>query len=222
MYDVVIPYITTRSTELLYVLRSLKNLPHRNVYIVGDRPRFNLKDVIFFKQEQTANPALNTYTVMNKICETSEVSDDFIWLADDIMITEPVKEIPIWHRGLIKDRIDSFDNRRLNHYQKRLINTYEVLKSRGIDEPLFYDMHIPFVFNKNKWLALDSSPEIKKMSLYGNTYQIGGEYHPDVKDRRGDNIPQYQFASSYDGSFNQGVLYDYITNKFKDKGAYEQ
>lgn len=220
--DIVIPYIATRSTELLYVLRSLKNLPHRNVYIVGDKPRFNLKDIIYFEQYQTANPALNTYTVMNRICETDEVSDDFIWLADDIFIVKPVKEVPTWHRGTIEQRIDSFKSRRLNHYQKRLITTYKTLRSRGIDEPLFYDMHIPFVFNKEKWLALDSSPELKKMSLYGNTYQIGGEYHIDVKNRKGDRLPEYEFVSSQDGTFTNGILYDYITDKFNKKGDYEK
>lgn len=220
--DIVIPYIYTRSDELIYVLRSLKNIPHRNVYIIGDKPRFQLKNITYFYQEQTHNPALNTNTILTKICETEEISDDFIWLADDIYFLKPIKEIPTLHRGLYKDIVEKNKKLRPNFYRKRIEATYKYLLDRGIKDPLCYELHTPFVINKQKWLELDLSPEYNKRSVYGNIYNIGGTETKDVKVRTKDWIPQGLFASSHDGVFDNQRFGDYIRDKFKNKGYYEK
>lgn len=214
--DIVIPYRKTNSDELKYTLRSLVNLPHDKVYIIGDKTPFNVNHIQYI---QGINIAQNTLNIMNIAANHQEISEDFIYMHDDMFILNPIKEIPIRHRGTLKEVIGN--RTKANFYVRRMIDTMKYLQSIGIEEPLCYDIHIPFVINKEKWRNLNLNVKYNKQSTYGNVYGIGGTKTSDVKVRGYDSVPKDDFVSSYDPTFKQNALGKIIREKFKNKCEYE-
>ena len=219
--DVVIPYKQSFSNELIYTLRSLKNIPHRNVFIVGDKTRLKVNHIPYI---QTANIAINTLNIINLAVESEEVSSSFIYLHDDMYTLRPIKSIPIHHRGLYRDIVQEYQEAGKNtFYTKRMQTTYTRLLSMGIKDPLCYELHIPFVINKAKWLKFAShiTPDVNKLSMYGNLNEIGGTKINDVKVRRGGYCNNDMFVSTHDGSFNNSEVGRAIRTMFNEKSPYE-
>lgn len=107
MVDIVIPYKKSYTNELMYTLRSLKNIPHRNVYIIGDKTNYRVKHIPY---THTSDIAKNTYNILRIAAETKEVSSNFIWMHDDMMFLQPLKELPVFHLGLYDDIIPGLPN----------------------------------------------------------------------------------------------------------------
>ena len=42
-------------SELKYSLRSLENLPHRRVFIIGDKPSFEVKNLIYIPLDRISD-----------------------------------------------------------------------------------------------------------------------------------------------------------------------
>src|SRR5688572_8712696 len=95
--DVVIPYRQSPSQELIYALRSLKNIPHGRVFVIGDDPRLSDK-VTHVPYRQTMDIALNTLTIMNMAASHPGISEDFIWMHDDVFVMRKV-HVSTHHRG---------------------------------------------------------------------------------------------------------------------------
>lgn len=218
--DIVIPYRRSRSEELIYTLRSLKNVQHGEVFIIGDDP--NLQNIHHIPYRQTSDIAYNTHTILNIACSTPEISENFIWMADDMYFMKPVQTIPVLHRGAYDDIIASYSHRLHNFYVNRMIKTNEKLKSMGIEKPLCYEVHAPFVINKSKWNKLEIPGDYNKLSMYGNLCNLGGTKTKDVKVRSKDWVPKGCFASSYDNTFRTNRLGKLIREIFPEKSEYER
>lgn len=223
MIDVVIPYKRSRTDELIYTLRSLKNFRHKNVWIIGDKPRgVDLEKVRFLPFRQTADIAQNTLEILNIACKTPEISDDFVWWHDDMYCMEQVSELPLRHRGSSDGLVQHYASRPNNYYTRRLKDTTVYLKSIGISSPVCYEVHMPFKINKAKWLALKLDNRYNKLSVYGNVYNLGGtELDEDVKVRTRDHIPAGPFVSSFDHTFGRNSLGNKVRGLFPEKGQYE-
>lgn len=220
--DVVYLYRTSYSEELKYSLRSLKNLPHDNVYIAGDKTEFNVKHI---EVQQTRDIALNTFNQINEAVEDPEVSEDFILMHDDQFIMKPIKHLPVYHRGQLLEVLAAYKSRRRkNYYITRMHRTYNKLLQMGISKPLCYEMHIPFVINKQKWTAIAQlvKGSYNKLSMYGNINNIGGTKTIDVKVRRKEWVPQGKFASTDDATFGTNNIGKLIKNTFKEAGPHER
>lgn len=217
--DIVIPYRRTRSNELIYALRSLKNISHGKVFIIGDNP--NLQNITHIPFRQSRDIATNTYGILNLACSTEEISDNFIWMADDMYFMKKIWQIPVLHRGSYDEIIESYENRKYNFYVQRMIKTNNKLKEMGIEKPLCYEVHVPFVINKKKWNALQIPNGYNKLSMYGNLCKLGGAKTKDVKVRAKDWIPKGAFASSYDNTFRSNSLGSLVREMFPEKSEYE-
>lgn len=210
--DIVIPYMRSGSGELEYAVKSCKNVKHDRIIIVGDKPNFEIE---YIKPPIVRWSMLSPHhDVMNKILYacTGGISDDFVLTNDDIFILEPT-DIPTAHRGTMEQHIAG---RRANDsYTKTLKKTCDYLKSRGIEEPLSYELHIPIIYNRDKLLAMydEVLPLVRNASvmltrsLYGNLYNIGGEYMDDPKNPADYNSKT--FLSTNDKTF-QGEIGSYI------------
>lgn len=228
--DIVVPYRQSRSEELRYALRSLKNVPHSRVFIIGDRPSFVSGKVIHIPYRQGSDIAKNTLNILNLAVDVPEVSDNFIWMADDMYFMQKVYRIPVLHRGSYDDVLAKYENRRFNYYVQRQIKTNEKLKSIGINNPLCYEIHVPFVINKKKWMSVREhiTPEFNKLSMYGNLCNIGGtkpkykNSNFDVKVRQKDWIPDGAFASSHDATFGTNSLGKLVRERFSERSEYEK
>lgn len=222
--DVVIPYRRTRSDELVYALRSLKNIRHNKVFIIGDRPYFISDKVIHIRYRQTYDIAKNTLNIINLAVETTKVSEEFIWLHDDTYFMQPIRKIPILHRGTYDEVLEKYQNRRFNYYVQRQIRTNARLKDLGIENPLCYELHVPFVISKKRWLEVREyiTPDLNKLSMYGNLCKIGGTKTRDVKVRQKDWVPEGVFASSHERTFGTNSLGKKVRELFPERSIYEK
>jgi len=222
MKDVVIPYRLSRSGELNYTLRSLKNLAHRNVFIIGDYPS-GLRGIEYIPYYQSHNVAKNTLEILKIALDNENISDDFIWMHDDMMILRPIRKIPIYHMGSYEQVIEN--TKQNNFYKKIKVNTFNLLKEHGVQDPLFFDVHTPFVFNKTKLSQAIHlmNDKVNKISLYANLNGLEGKRIPqDVKVRGLKTYYHDTFVSTHDASFGVGETGKRIREIFKEKSKYER
>lgn len=229
--DVVYPYKSKGDDEeLRYSLRSLKNLPHGKVVIVGDRPEW-LRDVYHIPVKQRLsltrfeNSARNIYEAS---CDP-KVSEDFILMNGDFYITKPIQEIPTYHRGNIAEVVSSEYGGADSLYIRIMKQVHKFLKSKGYPT-LCYELHCPMVINKTKYREIHKLirnrhriPHGSDRTLYGNMTDMGGTKIKDVKVYRpNDPIPDTEFLSSSPKSWVEGAFRDYIRASFPDKSKYEK
>ncbi len=217
--DIVIPYRRSNSDELIYALRSLKHARHGKVFVIGDVP--NLQNITHIPYRQGSDIAKNTHNILNIACNTPEISENFIWMHDDMYFMKPVYRIPIFHRGSYEEILEKYGHR-YNYYINRMQKTNSKLKEMGIEKPLCYEVHVPFVVNKKKWLELDIPDGYNKLSMYGNLCRLGGAKTKDVKVRQKDWIPKGAFASSYEATFKTNSLGNLIRDMFLERSIYEK
>ena len=91
--DIVIPCRPGANEELRYALRSLKNLPHRDVWIIGGIPDW-VRDVRFYEYPRSTTKYETTAQHMVTACRHPEISDPFVLMNDDFYIMKPMKTVP--------------------------------------------------------------------------------------------------------------------------------
>lgn len=218
--------------ELRYSLRSLENLPHDNVFFVGGCPKW-AKNVIHIKREQTGTKYKNTTHNLLAACNDPRISADFILMNDDFFILEkiksPKKELNL-NNGTVQ-RVLDIKLKKIpggNPYFKGMAQTKEFLHGLDIYDPLSYELHVPFIFNKKKLLKIYDLPGVSdipcfhKRTAYGNLYLKGGEFMRDVKVFMNDGfLPKKlgKFLSCDDMGFF--ILSNFLQQKFPQKSKYE-
>lgn len=220
----VIPYRVSMSDELIYTLRSLKNVSHGQVFIIGDKPKLSDKVInLFYKQ--TSDIAQNTLNIINIACTDDRVAENFYWWPDDTYLLRPLKTIPPMHRGPLSAIVDTYRQKgRFNYYTQRMNKTYNRLVAMGVETPLCYELHIPFLINKNKWNQYSKyiTKELNKLTMYGNLNKIGGQRMSDVKVRRKDIPTKGYFVSTHDATFGSNETGRKIRELFPDRSVYER
>lgn len=217
--------------ELTYSLRSLCNLPHDKVFIVGDIPANIRKDkVIYIHTEQTGTKWRNAINNIKTACADSRLSDDFVLFNDDFFVMQPitVQDLNV-HWGTVQSVYDIYYKRNAGqtNWCKGMKQTQELMQKCGIEAPLCYDLHTPMVFNKHKFLQMFDIEGVADIdvlharSLYGNLYGVGGAYMYDVKYQGGDFEPKKyeKFLSCSNAGFSK--IKNFLDGKFKNKSEYE-
>ena len=226
-----IVYICRRgqNEELRYSLRSVvKNLPESRVWVVGYKPDWYVGD--FIPVPDVSSKFNNIHNLINHIAFDDRISDDFIMMNDDFFVVRPLDTVPVYHGGLLKDKINKYYELSPNSpYNRMLSRTYNNLINDGIQEPLDYDIHIPLPFNRSKLretIVMKGLPR----STYGNHAGIGGEYMPDVKTySRGSRMARRShkfldsdlpYISCEDESF-KSILHGVLRDMFPEPSKYE-
>jgi hypothetical protein len=170
--DIVIPYTKDKhkGLELKYALRSIEKFFDCDVWVIGDKPKFDIKHLPCSDGER------KEFNIANKIltaCKCEQISEDFIMYHDDHFQLKET-EIKYWHDGDLQRAHD----RARGLYQKALKNTID------IGCKLNYDIHTPIVFNKEKFREVMKAPwgpdrEFCVKSLYCKGMK--GEYMEDLK-----------------------------------------
>ena len=216
--------------ELRFSLRSLANIAHDKVFFVGGCPVW-AKNVIHIPTEQKDTKYKNTTNNLIVVCKDSRISADFVLMNDDFFILDSIspEELNL-HNGPVDKSLDRY--RRLiphgSKYVQGMEQTKRFLQEVGINNPLSYELHIPFVINKKRFLKMFSLPGISdipclhKRTAYGNLYLPGGVEMQDVK-VFGNNgfVPDNcgKFLSCNDIGFWQ--VRSFLMGKFPDKSNYE-
>lgn len=144
--------------ELLFSLRSLKNLPHDRVFIVGYLPRW-VRNVVHIPCEDPHKlKALNALHKITTACKDSRISEEFVLMNDDFFITKPIDALPTLHRGTISEHAAYRAGRaQTGTYFDCVERTLEAFPS-GLD----YSLHTPFVYGKSKFLRLAEKFDLGK------------------------------------------------------------
>ena len=224
-------YITRNgdNEELRYSLRSIaKNAPEGRVWLVGGKPDwFNGNHIsVRDKASKFKNIADCLYTAAS----SDEISDDFILMNDDFFILENIANFLPLYGGTLASKIASYTSLLgPTAYSGILGKAMKYIQSKGVEQPLDYDIHVPLQINKEKFLELVPRDTLAPRSVYGNLANVGGTEILDVKTY---NNPRYRsksytydkdnspFISSNDDSFS--ILYDSIlAEMFPDPSPYE-
>lgn len=218
--------------ELKYSLRSLENIPHDKVFFVGGCPKW-AKNIIHIPTEQTGTKYKNTSNSLKVACNDPRISSNFILMNDDFFILEPIKT-PTKELNLNNGTVQSVLDIKLKKlpggtpYFKGMAQTKEFLKGLGFDDPLSYELHVPFIFNKKKFLKMYELPGVSdipcfhKRTVYGNLYLKGGEFMKDVKIFMFNKFPPKKlgkFLSCDDMGFY--TISHFLMTKFPKKSIYE-
>lgn len=228
---------TPTNEELIFSLRSLRNLPHDRVYFVGGCPaNINRAKVkVVFTEVQATKYKSTTHNLAAAV-EIKNLSENFIWMNDDFFILQkiedPLKELNL-NRGTIQQVTDSFlekNENRLTKYMYGAQQTLRYLQRIGIKDPLSYELHTPFIYNKHNvrqmfaLSGIDRVPILHKRSVYGNLFMKNSTYARDVKVLRATpvNFEEWssrKFLSSSDITWSK--VKPFLQARFKEVCEYE-
>lgn len=208
---------------LRFSLRSLQNIKHDRVFIVGDKPGW-IQNVEYIRYPDAFKRAsLNTWYKLLKVCR-SNVSQKFILMDDDYMIMKPTVEIPYYSRGTIEEVIRNHKSRTEFYYD--LKKTGKIF-SHAI---CFNKVHCPIIYDKKKVLELPKKYNFKgtlHKSLYGNHYKCDPTPAGECKARswksfiaklkRGDRFVSTSPKVEGNPEFKKVML-----KKFPEKSCYEK
>lgn len=222
--------------ELRYSLRSLRNVPHGQVWIVGYCPSF-VKNVNVVPSPQHWSKYVNSTRNVLAACKHPDVSDRFLLFNDDFFILRRVDEWPVFHRGPVADVVADYYRRfgplKWNdHYRRGMEQTAAILERWGFADPLSYELHAPMAIQKDLMVEAvmraveeDSSiVALHKRTLFGNYARVGGRATQDHKmsgmERTwGDN---QLFVSTEDSAFRRGAVGRRLRARFPEPSPYER
>ena len=221
--------------ELIYSLRSLSNVTHDKVFLVGGCPSWVDKSkIIHIPTEQKGTKWRNSTNNVKQACLDARLSDDFILMNDDFFILKPIqdpaKEFNL-QQGTIKSVYAYYFGRSASqtNWCKGMRETGELMQKQGILEPLSYDLHTPMVFNKHKFLQMFDIAGVNNIdvlhwrSLYGNLFSPNAEYMKDIKYRTNEAFDESKydkFISCSNAGFMQ--IRQFLSNKFPNRSIYEK
>lgn len=220
--------------ELRYSLRSLINLPHKDVWIVGHKPEWaNVNhipsDVI------GKNKISNTNHNWLMVAMNKSISDPFILMNDDFFISNPVDSLEHGYLCSNKEFSDYYmNNHRDSYYTQVIINTTDRLSQLGIDDAMCYELHTPMIIYKKDIIkALDNhnykSLPVNIRTLAASIGKYGGNKTNDVKvyltvkemNRSNRRFATNDFVSTDDRAF-LSVSGRFIMQKFNKRCEYEK
>lgn len=231
MHDVVYPVKATPdgNEELRYSLRSLVNLPHRRVFIIGDRPKWCV-NVIHAASPQTGPELSNVNAALKLVANTEALSDDFVYMNDDFFIMRPTDKIEPGYQMELLDRIDIYKRRKKWLQAYSLITTRKRLVELGLIGLKSYELHTPMMLNKANLRAMyelcADMPlfAIRPKTMYGNLYNISGVQTDDVKNPIEDTQEAHAtklYLSTDEDTFAHSTAGELIRTKFPNPCAYE-
>lgn len=227
--DIVVPVREGAANEQLrYALRSwAAHLPHSRVWVVGHQLTW-LDGVRHIPTRQTGTKYQNTTTAVAAACRHPEVSETFLLANDDMFVMHPVEEMPVLHRGPVRDVEAYYAARASGKYLRGMRETRDLLVSLGHSGPLSYELHVPMPVDKKGMLkALDMGRHldvVHKRTLYANLAGLGGRQIQDVKilhrAPRGYSS-ESPFLSTMPDSFAAGQVGLFIRRAFPERCRYE-
>ena len=194
--------------ELRYSLRSLVNIPHDRVWIVGYKPEW-VKNVSFIPGNTATTYQARVYQNIMKACANTEISNHALIFNDDFYITAPVESMPMLYRGSLVDHLATprVSGKPDSWWSQSLKTTMVALQAHGHNNPASYELHVPIPVNRRKMLEVlakfshvtpDNPPQWR--TLYGNMTHAPARRHPDVKEARSASLHE-PYHSTHDKGF---------------------
>jgi hypothetical protein len=206
--------------ELRYSIRSVtKNLPYRNVVVIGHPPEWYTGSTIYPPQ-RTASKEANGKAATRVACLTDTISDPFVLMNDDYFLLDPQDAVAITHRGPLSKCAATLSPTR----QQAATATQRILAAKGIPDPLLYETHTPLIVTKAAMIRAldlcDGNPKAFDRTIYANLAHVGGVPGCDAKVRHETSDMPHPWASSEDGTFADGIGRE-LAQLFPNPSAYE-
>jgi hypothetical protein len=209
-----------RNEELRYSLRSLRNIEHDRVHLVGYKPKWVQGVNHIPAMPRMEGPQMTAADHLLRACEVVE-GDRFAVFNDDFYVMTPVLALPSYHDGLLADKAAQTRGSYGNALREALA------RLRAFLDPIAWTLHIPMVVDREllaevarSILAGASRVAPEWRSMYGNIAGLVGEQAPDVKvRRRTDPLPEGPFMSSHDTAIFW--LAPVLRKRFPDPSPYE-
>lgn len=208
------------NVELLYSLRSLKNIKHWKVFIVWFKPDW-IKNIIHIPADDPYKvKSLNALHKIKIACNNKRISEEFVLMNDDFYILKPT-EIKYFNRWTIESHIKYRDKKfqSMSKYCQNLEKTF-ALFPKWLD----FSLHCPIIYNKQMFLDMCEKYDMNEWyllrNLYCNHYWIEWEFMEDCKILEVDNFDinnYWDFLSTNDWQILK--IYDKIW--LVDKSKYE-
>lgn len=228
------------NNEIRFSIRSLvKNLKgFRNIFVVGACPSF-LQNVIHIQAEDIFAPETNADgNIIHKVlvaCADERISENFLFINDDHIITEPVNvgEIPPFHKGDMMEYAPDFWQ--LNLWRKRLWRTKNILTTSGLTTYNF-DCHTPMLMNKLRFIETMQGFDyangigLTMKSLYGNSVygdagvQLMGEKKTILRNYAYNELTNLLLGTGFMAFNDQGLtksLIYWFSKNLPDQSEYE-
>lgn len=214
------------NAELRYSLRSLMNVPHGQVWIIGHRPPWvvNVRHVFVPQLDPRRHKYENSTALTVALAEHGPVS--FALMNDDFFCMRPSAWPVPAHRGPLLELAET----RPGSYGMLLRATDALLREAGIAEPLAYTLHEPLTIERDAYrVAVDyglrnraPGDALSWRSLYGNLAQLGGERRDDVKVAYDGPAPATDWISTTDCSFRYHRVGEAVRRAMSAPSPYEQ
>lgn len=227
MNDIVYVVRDGENPELRYSLRSLANVEHGRVWIIGGPPKWvNPSTVNCIDRPNTGSAYAATRAHLRTACTTPEISDPFWLWHDDFFAMRPTTLVPR-HRGSLRGMVEE----RYAHIGTAWVRGLREVSSyltKRYDDPLCWDIHAPILVHKEPMLEALTlarsfrSDSVAVLTLYGNLAGLEGIETPDPKMlRRSDPFPRGDWLSSSDGTF-RSTIEPVLRYTFPDHSPYER
>lgn len=92
-----------RNEELRYSLRSLQNMPHERVWLVGHKPAWVTGVEHIPNRSNGSSPQHNATSHLLAACDAVP-AERFVVFNDDFYVMEPIEHIPALHAGPLSER----------------------------------------------------------------------------------------------------------------------
>lgn len=125
-----------------------------NLIVIGDRPRTDPGvGFAYLPHVETDVPNVNAKDKMVIACKNRLVSEDFVWMNDDIFFIQPIKAIDlrVAHSGSLASHIEHRAENPDSYYRS-LCETQSQLKHLGLTTRDF-EVHTPLPVNKQRMEA---------------------------------------------------------------------
>lgn len=143
------------NNELRYCLRSIERYAtgYDRIFVIGEDPGF-LNGQVRFRPlaEIEANKEARIASKILRTFEQTDIADDAVMFNDDYVLTAPVdlRALPFYHRGELASAIPCQGS---VLYRAALGDTVGALR-RANRPTLHYDVHMPMILNRQKFIGL--------------------------------------------------------------------
>lgn len=215
-----------RNERLRYSLRSVKNIPHQRVWIVGHKPSW----AINVEHRQTHPDGRHKYDRVTQnvlaACHAPGISDPFIIMNDDFFILRPITELQNYWRETVEQGIDRYRRQNMTRWRKDAADALPLFRSWGVEDPFSWELHIPMIVHKEPMIEAiarfgQGTPIWR--TLYGNYMDLTGARMVDVKHNLQTRPSRSDvFASCSDAGFNRGPIGKVIAKQFATPSVFER
>ena len=214
--------------DLRYSLRSLANVEHGTVWLVGHKPEWAANVEHLPTSHNGGTKWRRIRTDLARACAIDGLSEHFAYWNDDFFALRPT-EYPVWHRGPITCSPPRNQTRQAKH-RECVSSTGWLLQKWGIETPLNYETHTPQVMTRTGLADVAARADetdidgLQLRSLFSNIHGLPAEHVKDCKIGKPNvGITDGQvWVSTSDGSFRTGRVGKQIRAMFPDPSPYEE